>query len=73
MLASYRVFTDTEIDDAAINADFAKKKARRVHFEDEPCVDRGIAAAAVGSVKSGDPVNAAEAVGRGERVLYFAR
>ena len=36
MVGSYRVFTDTEAQQSGQDAEFARKKARRVHFEDEP-------------------------------------
>ena len=58
LVASYRVFTDGEQNKSKADADFAKKKARRVHFEDEP---------ADLEASDEDPANVSKDAGRGER------
>ena len=74
LVASYRVFTQEEFDTAVVNADFAKKKARVVHFEDEAAwqpegsSEEGVAEAAggLGIFPEGEG-------SEGGRVMCFAR
>ena len=72
LVASYRVFTDVEVAEAQGNEAFAKKKARRVHFEDEEQYAQSVVPSGAGSTAD-DTVYATEDAGRGERTMYFVR
>ena len=73
-MASYRVFTQEEFDTATVDAEFAKKKARAVHFEDEADWEPdGTSGEAVAEASKGLGNFPKGEGSEGGRVMYFAR